>query len=140
MNNQSFPESVRKTLLQRRSILEIERSKIDSEIFDIDAVLNPIVETVSSMPKASPAVFAPAQSKVSISRQIIDFAGANILPGVSLTTEKIYHLMVVNGVRFPEGKSPQARITRVLSGIGLYKGHKSKGWSLKENDPVAAGS
>ena len=149
MNNLTLPDSVRKTLLFKRSALESDRSnlesslsKVEAEIADIDAVLSPVIESVSHLPKEAPRAFAVIEREVPISRQIIDFAAANILLGVSLTTEKIYHLMVVNGTKFPEGKPPQERITRVISGTGLYKGHKSKGWTLvpKENDPVAAGS
>ena len=127
MSNQ-IPESVRQTLLAQRFALIEKRAKLDAEISDIDAVLGiGYVDT-------------PLESEVSISRQIIDFAAANILPGVRMTTEKIYHLMVVNGVKFPEGKDPKARITRVLSGTKLYKGHKTLGWSLKGEEPVDAGS
>jgi hypothetical protein len=139
----TIPDSVRKTLLSQRSILQNERLKIDAEIADIDAFLNPVFEVGLTLPTAVPKAFALTEGKVPISRRIIDFAAANILPGVSLTTEKIYHLMVVNGAKFPpEGNSPQSRITRVISGTGLYKGHKSKGWTLapKEDDPAATGS
>jgi hypothetical protein len=127
MNNQ-VPEIVRQTLLAKRSLLLEERAKLDAEIFQIENFLG--------LAKADSLI----ESETSISRKILDFASANILPGVNMTTDKIYHLMVVNGVKFPPGKPPKARITRVLSGTKLYKGHKTLGWSLKGKGPVAAGS
>ncbi len=123
--------------MKERALLVAARQKLDDEISEIDLFLGrPVDSQIDPAP-----LDTSVESDGSISRQIIEFAAANILPGTSLTTEKIYHLMVVNGIKFPqEGRPPQVRITRVISGTGLYKGHKSKGWSLKENDPVASGS
>jgi hypothetical protein len=133
------PSIVEQTLLAKRALLVEERFKLDTDIAAIDAFLNPDRPTrAQAMAFAIPMKLAVREA--SISRQIIDFAAENISPDVSMTTEKIYHLMVVNGAKFPQGgKSAQSRITRTISGTGLYKGHKTNGWSLKGETPVAAG-
>lgn len=137
MNN-VHPAIIKQTLIAKRISLLAERSKLDADIAHIDAFLS----TDGSAKKPSKVFTDPKVSndtEVPISRKITDFASANILPGVNMTTEKIYHLMVINGAKFPQGISPQSRITRVISGTGLYKGHKSKGWSLKSENPAGAG-
>jgi hypothetical protein len=137
--NPCTPNIIRQTLLAKRALLVEERFKLDADIAAIDAFLNPDRPTTpQAMAFAIP--MKQAVREASIGRQIIDFAAKNISPDVSMTTEKIYHLMVVNGAKFPQGgKSAQSRITRTISGTGLYKGHKTNGWSLKGETPVGAG-
>lgn len=65
---------------------------------------------------------------------------AMILPGVFVTTDEIARSLAADGMQVE-----QARITRVLSGTGLYKGHKTKGWSLRgegqtDGNPSASSS
>ncbi len=67
-------------------------------------------------------------------------AKAMILPGVSVPTDEIARSLAADGMTVEP-----ARITRILSGTGWYKGHKTKGWSLRgeaqtDGRPFAASS
>ena len=91
----------------------------------------------------SKQVIGESDSDAPLTRQIKETAKTMVQPGMYVTTEQIYQTMLANGIVFPpatEGKPPTARITRVLSGTGLYKGHKTKGWSLKGENPAVTGS
>lgn len=137
------PEIIKQAVLKQRAELVSEREQlvhdIDRKIAEIDLFLGTSEATlVIPIPKA---IAAATDFDASITRKITDTAKSLITPGVQVTTAQILQAMILAGVEFPDtGKAPMGRITRVVSGMGLYKGHKTHGWSLKENDPVGAGS
>ncbi|MFD1837999.1 hypothetical protein [Paracidovorax cattleyae] len=70
----------------------------------------------------------------SFSSVVRSIAAQMIVPGAYVKTEEIYEAVKASGVTMPpreEGKPDTARITRILSSSGAFKGHKSKGWSVK---------
>lgn len=143
-----IPEIIKKAALEERARLVSERDRvalpINKQIADIDQFLAEHGTPVTPAP-VMPAVpvlriDSDSESEASISRQIRDTAKALILPGRNATTELIHQTMLASGIRFPlTGKPPMSRITRVLSGTGLYKGHKTHGWSLKGESPAVTG-
>ncbi len=61
-------------------------------------------------------------------------AASMILPGVFVSTEDIVRSLIGDGHSIENGK-----ITQILSGTRLYKGHKTKGWSLKGEEQADGG-
>lgn len=139
-------ETVKNALLRERKELVVQRDlaarSLEMKIAEIDSHLG---EYGIYIEKTSIAAEVAEQedSDISMTKQIKEFAKDMITPGVFVKTESIYQAMKDRGIDLPptgSGKPPAARITRILSSTKLYKGHKTHGWSLKENDPVGAGS
>ena len=122
----------------REAAMKDAAAPFDEKLKELDTFLAPfeINEAIFQATK----IFVDLENELSISGKIKETAKAMIQPGTHVTTEEIYRVMVEKGVVFPDGKPPLARITRVVSGTGLYRGHKTKGWSLKGEEPVGAGS
>ena len=142
-----IPVSIQKAVLKQRDEFIIQRDKAtyqwDIQIKEIEDFL---AENGISFDGALfiPELQLPRESDIeaSLTRQIKDMGRQMILPGKYVTSDEIYSALAESGARMPppaDGKPRTARITRVLSGTGLYKGHKTKGWSLKGESPVTAG-
>lgn len=71
-------------------------------------------------------VAADTAESLPVTTLVKNKAAAMILPGVFASTEDIARSLVADGLMIEH-----AKITRILSGTGLYKGHKTKGWSLR---------
>jgi hypothetical protein len=141
-----IPNIIKQASLKHREDLIVQRDKAahpwDVQIEEIEAFL--VEHGVSFMEEPAPVLqlAAESDSDASITRQIKDMAKKMIVPGVHVTTDEIYSALFSSGVMLPpptDGKPRAARITRVVSGTGLYKGHKTLGWSLKKESPVGAG-
>lgn len=130
-----IPDIVRQAVLKRRVELVSEREQlvrdIDRQIAEIDSFLKPPFGDAPIWEGAT-NLESEVDSDASITRHILEMAKATIVPGERVTTKQLATMLLAAGVKFPlTGKAPEARITRVLSGSKLYKGHKTLGWALK---------
>ena len=139
---QNLPDSIIQPLLESRKDLVVQRDRAASvwsiKIKEIDDFLLSHGIAVNGMAATLPAfTISAGGGPDTLTGTIKEFGKNMIKSGYYVTTELLVKAMLDAGVEFPdEGASPNARVTRVISGTGLYKGHKTKGWSLKGEAPM----
>jgi hypothetical protein len=134
-----LPDPVRRAILHEREVLEARRREL---VADIDRQLQEINAFLGDDAPLDAAVRLPmaAEEPVSATRTILNIAASMIVPGRFVTTSQIVEALHGRGFKFPEtGRAPAARVTKILSGTGRYKGSKTLGWSLKGDSQAGAG-
>lgn len=123
----------------REQAIKMAATPFDQKIRALDAYLDAVgsmLPTATGGTELFEGDDAAEEGASSISAQIKEAAKALIVAGKYVTTQEIYDFMVKSGSEFPAtGKEPLPRITKIVSSTGLYKGNKSRGWSLR-GDPL----